>query len=44
VELERAADIELDGDGFGTAKGFHARIIPGGLTVRVPADTSTREV
>jgi diacylglycerol kinase family enzyme len=38
VELMGPAKIELDGDGFGTAKGFSARIIPGGLTVRVPTD------
>jgi diacylglycerol kinase (ATP) len=38
VELAHPAELELDGDGFGTAKGFHARIIPDGLIVRVPAD------
>jgi diacylglycerol kinase (ATP) len=38
VELAHPAEIELDGDGFGTAKGFHARIVPGGLTIRVPVD------
>jgi diacylglycerol kinase (ATP) len=38
VELAHPAELELDGDGFGTAKGFHARIVPGGLIVRVPAD------
>jgi diacylglycerol kinase family enzyme len=37
VELTHATDIELDGDGFGTATGFHTRIVPGGLTVKVPA-------
>jgi len=42
VELTRPAKIELDGDGFGTAKGFNARIIPGGLTVRVPTDAETQ--
>jgi len=44
VELTRPAKIELDGDGFGTAKGFTARIIPGGLTVRVPTDAETQGV
>jgi diacylglycerol kinase family enzyme len=38
VELAQPAELELDGDGFGAAKSFHARIIPGGLTIRVPAD------
>jgi diacylglycerol kinase family enzyme len=38
VELAHPTELELDGDGFGAAKGFHARIVPGGLIVRVPAD------
>ena len=42
VELSRPTKIELDGDDLGTAKGFNARIIPGGLTVRVPTDDETQ--
>ena len=38
VDLGHPSEIELDGDGFGTAKGFQARIVKGGLTVRVPVD------
>jgi diacylglycerol kinase (ATP) len=38
VDLVRAAEIELDGDGFGRATGFTTRIMPGGLTVKVPTD------
>jgi diacylglycerol kinase (ATP) len=37
VELQRSEEIELDGDGFGTATGFHSWVEPGGLTVKVPA-------
>lgn len=37
VNLRRAEEIELDGDGFGTALGFHSRVEPGGITIRVPA-------
>jgi len=44
MELASPARIELDGDGFGTAKGFTARIIPGELTVRVPTDAETQKV
>jgi len=36
VSLRRAQQIELDGDGFGRATGFRARIDPGSLTVKVP--------
>ncbi|RWZ53228.1 diacylglycerol kinase [Labedella phragmitis] len=39
VKLRRPEQIELDGDDFGRATAFKARVIPGGLTVRVPADT-----
>jgi len=39
VTLERPEEIELDGDGFGTARGFHSRIAPGGITIKVPADS-----
>jgi diacylglycerol kinase family enzyme len=38
VKLRRPEEIELDGDDFGRATAFKARVIPGGLTVRVPAD------
>ncbi|HEY4270252.1 MAG TPA: hypothetical protein VGM94_18865 [Galbitalea sp.] len=37
VELERKEEIELDGDGFGTATGFHSWVDEGGITTRVPA-------
>jgi diacylglycerol kinase (ATP) len=37
VELEHEEEIELDGDGFGVAKGFHSWVDEGGITVRVPA-------
>jgi diacylglycerol kinase (ATP) len=38
VDLSHPAEIELDGDTFGTATGFHSRIMPGGLTFKVPTD------
>jgi diacylglycerol kinase (ATP) len=38
VRLSRPEEIQLDGDGFGRAAAFRARIVPGGLTVRVPAE------
>ncbi|NQX10273.1 NAD(+)/NADH kinase [Microbacteriaceae bacterium VKM Ac-2855] len=41
VRLSRPDEIELDGDGFGTAVGFKTSVRPGGLTVRVPADHAT---
>lgn len=37
VRLEKAQDIELDGDPFGSTSAFRTWIEPGGLTVRVPA-------
>jgi diacylglycerol kinase (ATP) len=37
VRLDRAQDIELDGDSFGTARALKTWIDPLGLTVRVPA-------
>ncbi|NQX12362.1 NAD(+)/NADH kinase [Microbacteriaceae bacterium VKM Ac-2855] len=37
VRLEKPQEIELDGDGFGTAAAFKTWVVPGGLTVRVPA-------
>ncbi|WP_367882339.1 diacylglycerol/lipid kinase family protein [Rathayibacter oskolensis] len=37
VRLERAQEIELDGDPFGSTSAFRTWIEPGGLTVRVPA-------
>jgi diacylglycerol kinase (ATP) len=36
VELEHEEEIELDGDGFGVATGFHSWVDEGGITVRVP--------
>jgi diacylglycerol kinase family enzyme len=36
VRLSRPEELELDGDGFGSATGFDLRIDAGGLTVRVP--------
>lgn len=36
VRLERAEQIELDGDEFGEAAGFDVRVSPGGLTIKLP--------
>jgi diacylglycerol kinase (ATP) len=36
IALERAEEIELDGDGFGLAVGFETRVDAGGLRVCVP--------
>jgi diacylglycerol kinase (ATP) len=36
VSLQRAEEIELDGDGFGTARGFDSSVDVGGITVKVP--------
>jgi diacylglycerol kinase (ATP) len=38
VKLSRPEEIELDGDGFGTATAFKAQVKAGGLHVRVPRD------
>ncbi|ASD23471.1 diacylglycerol kinase (ATP) [Cryobacterium sp. MP_3.1] len=38
VKLSHPEEIELDGDGFGTATAFKARVLPGGLRVRVPQE------
>lgn len=38
AKLSRPEEIELDGDGFGTATAFKARVLPGGLRVRVPRE------
>ena len=38
VRLNRPEEIELDGDPFGLATGMRTRVVPGGLTIRVPAD------
>jgi len=38
LRLNRAEEIELDGDGFGEAVAFKTWIEPGALTVRVPAE------
>jgi len=37
VGLERPEPVELDGDAFGEAIGFHVRVDPGSLRVRTPA-------
>lgn len=37
VELEHEEEIELDGDGFGVATGFHSWVDEGGIHIRVPA-------
>ncbi|MFZ7087664.1 diacylglycerol/lipid kinase family protein [Curtobacterium sp. RRHDQ10] len=37
VRFSEPQDIELDGDGFGVARGFRARIDAGALRVKVPA-------
>ncbi|MCU1407842.1 MAG: diacylglycerol kinase [Glaciihabitans sp.] len=39
LRLSRPEEIELDGDGFGKATAFRTWLEPGGLTVRVPADS-----
>jgi len=39
VELEREEEIELDGDGFGVATGFHSWVEDGALVVKVPANS-----
>ncbi len=39
VRLRAPEDIEIDGDEFGTAVGFRTHVEPGGLTVRVPAQS-----
>ncbi|TFD90484.1 diacylglycerol/lipid kinase family protein [Cryobacterium serini] len=36
VRLERAEQIELDGDGFGEAMGFDVQVLPAGLTIKIP--------
>ena len=36
ARFSRPEEIELDGDGFGKAIAFDARIVAGGLTIRVP--------
>jgi diacylglycerol kinase family enzyme len=38
LKLSRPERIELDGDEFGETVGIRTRIVPGGLTVRVPAE------
>jgi diacylglycerol kinase (ATP) len=38
VKLNHPEEIELDGDGFGTATAFKAQVLPGGLRVRVPRE------
>jgi diacylglycerol kinase family enzyme len=41
AHLTRPEEIELDGDGFGKAVGFTARIDAGALIIRVPAHSET---
>ncbi|HWH26212.1 MAG TPA: diacylglycerol kinase family protein [Pseudolysinimonas sp.] len=43
VRLDRAEEFELDGDDFGMAVAFRARIEPLGLAVRIPADHDITE-
>ncbi|RUQ98350.1 diacylglycerol kinase [Labedella endophytica] len=40
VRFRRPELIELDGDDFGKAAAFNARVRPGGLSVRVPDDAA----
>lgn len=40
ARFRRAEEIELDGDGFGTAIGFRTWVEPGNLVVRVPDDAA----
>ena len=40
VRLNRPEEVELDGDPFGKAIGLVTRVVPGGLTIRVPADAA----
>jgi len=39
VTLPQPQQIELDGDNLGRATGFRARVRPGAITIRVPADS-----
>lgn len=39
VVLSHDEQLELDGDSFGTTRAFRTWVEPGGLTVRVPAET-----
>jgi diacylglycerol kinase (ATP) len=39
LRLQRAEEIELDGDGFGTATALKTWVAPGALLVRVPAES-----
>jgi hypothetical protein len=43
VKLDRPHDIELDGDGFGTAIAFRTWVDAGSLTVRIPAAVALEE-
>jgi diacylglycerol kinase (ATP) len=43
VKLDRAHDIELDGDSFGTAIAFRTWVDEGSLTVRMPAAVALEE-
>ncbi|GGF16168.1 hypothetical protein [Subtercola lobariae] len=38
MRLSRPEALEIDGDTFGEATAFNAWVVPGGLTVRVPAE------
>jgi diacylglycerol kinase family enzyme len=43
VKLDRAHDIELDGDGFGTAVAFRTWVDAGALRVRIPVEATLEE-
>jgi diacylglycerol kinase (ATP) len=43
ARLDRPEDFELDGDDFGDAIAFRARVEPHGLVVRIPADREIGE-
>ncbi|MBF4633065.1 diacylglycerol kinase [Agreia pratensis] len=43
VKLDRAHDIELDGDGFGKAIAFRTWVDAGALRVRIPAEVTLEE-
>jgi diacylglycerol kinase (ATP) len=43
VKLDRAHDIELDGDGFGTAVAFRTWVDAGALRVRIPVEATLED-
>ncbi len=40
ARLSKPEEIELDGDPFGEAVGFRVKVVAGGLTIRVPAEST----